>query len=432
MKLQFLSNKKAKQSSNENRVSEEDVTIRVSKEVQIQLDLIHFNKKDLVLVKGLQPLIEENIESIVDQFYKNLEFNSGLKAIINDHSSIERLKVTLKRHIQEMFSGVIDEQFIKQRVTIAITHVRIGLQPKWYMCAFQDLLESIIDIVDEYYEDRDESLAAIKAVSKILNFEQQLVLEAYENETDRIIREDRAKQDRLVAKVSETAEELAAISEETSAATDELKSRSEEVLTYSQETSNHSQEVEMISKEGAVKLQEQSEQVTKIDDNMAKISEEMNVLKTTAEQINEIVGLVQSIAAQTNLLALNAAIESARAGEAGKGFAVVAEEVRKLSDQTKNSVSKVSELIVRTNDQIDVMSNYIVDIDSLVKESTSGLQETSDFFAKIVQSTEQSNVQNSNVEKELKNMALVIEEINNATSQLAMTADELNHITNES
>lgn len=432
MKLQFLSNKKAKQSSNENRISEEDVTIRVSKEVQIQLDLIHFNKKDLVLVKGLQPLIEENIESIVDQFYKNLEFNSGLKAIINDHSSVERLKVTLKRHIKEMFSGVIDEQFIKQRVTIAITHVRIGLQPKWYMCAFQDLLESIIDIVDDYYEDRDESLAAIKAVSKILNFEQQLVLEAYENETDRIIREDRAKQDRLVAKVSETAEELAAISEETSAATDELKSRSEEVLTYSQETSNHSQEVEMISKEGAVKLQEQSEQVNKIDDNMGKISEEMNILKTTAEQINEIVSLVQSIAAQTNLLALNAAIESARAGEAGKGFAVVAEEVRKLSDQTKNSVSKVSELIVRTNDQIDVMSNYITEVDHLVKESKNGLQETSDFFEKIVQSTEQSNVQNSNVEKELKNMALVIEEINNATSQLAMSADQLNSITNES
>ncbi|TWI54061.1 globin-coupled sensor protein [Halalkalibacter nanhaiisediminis] len=432
MKLQFLSNKKAKQSSNENRISEEEVTIRVSKEVQVQLDLIHFNKKDLVLVKGLQPLIEENIESIVDQFYKNLEFNSGLKAIINDHSSVERLKVTLKRHIQEMFNGVIDELFIKQRVTIAITHVRIGLQPKWYMCAFQDLLESIIDIIDEYYEDRDESLAAIKAVSKILNFEQQLVLEAYENETDRIIREDRAKQDRLVAKVSETAEELAAISEETSAATDELKSRSEEVLTYSQETSNHSQEVEMISKEGAVKLQEQSEQVNKIDDNMGKISEEMNILKTTAEQINEIVSLVQSIAAQTNLLALNAAIESARAGEAGKGFAVVAEEVRKLSDQTKNSVSKVSELIVRTNDQIDVMSNYITDVDHLVKESTNGLQETSDFFKKIVQSTEQSNVQNSNVEKELKNMALVIEEINNATSQLAMSADQLNNITNES
>ncbi len=76
-----------------------------------------------------------------------------------------------------------------------------------------------------------------------------------------------------------------------------------------------------------------------------RTNESMAELSRAADQIGEVVDLINAIAQQTNLLALNATIESARAGEAGKGFAVVASEVKSLAQQTAKATDEIRERI---------------------------------------------------------------------------------------
>ncbi|MEJ8546904.1 protoglobin domain-containing protein [Brevibacillus borstelensis] len=406
-----------------------EVIIDSKSELLKQLSLIDLTEDDLAAVKMLQPLVVRNIGDIVNHFYANLEKESSLMTIIEKNSTIERLKGTLTRHITEMFSGKIDRHYIEQRSRIAVMHLKIGLEPKWYMCAFQNLLVSLIDLLQREISDKQECIRAITIVTKILNIEQQIVLEEYENKHEQLRQEAQRKKDELRVVLSNSAHELAAVSQETSASVHQLTEQSREVLRYAENGTSYSSNAQHLSEEGKQKLENQQQQMGLIQQSADQIAAEMRTLEETSEKIRGIVDVVTAIAEQTNLLALNAAIEAARAGEQGRGFAVVAGEVRKLAEQTKQSVSGVADLIEKTNAQTASLSSVVAEVRKLVLSSTTMTSETNRFFDEIRSAVTDSKEQSSRIQRELENFFHVMEEMNHAVSQVAISADQLSEIT---
>jgi heam-based aerotactic trancducer len=410
-------------------LNEVKVNLPLDSEWQKQLNMISLSIDDLAVIRSLKPLITENIDGIVDQFYKNIEFVPGLIEIIQKHSSVNRLKVTLIKHIQEMFDGVIDASYVEQRKVIAHIHFKIGLQPKWYICSFQDMLLSILSIMDQAIENKNDYQIAVKAVTKILNFEQQIVLEAFEFEQIKERARHREQKQQITQSVGNSVDELASISEETSASLQELTSKADEVVAFAKDTAESAEEVSKNSLAGKNKLDEHQQMIHKVKEQSEQISAELINLEQATVKINDVVDIVTAIAEQTNLLSLNAAIEAARAGEAGKGFSVVAHEVRKLADQTKTSVSGVSDLVKNTHKRIAAVSESVASIHHYINDSVSEAIEITDFFNVILSKMEESTDRSGKLENEVEVMAEVIEELSQAVDQIAISADSLSDVT---
>jgi heam-based aerotactic trancducer len=408
------------------------INIQNGSSYHTQLKMITLTIEDLSVMANLKPYIEDRIDIIIDRFYDNLSIEASLLKIINDNSSIERLKKTLRHHIIEMFNGVVDEAYFEKRYRIAHIHVRIGLKTKWYLCAFQDLLLSLIKIIEDHISDREESYLAIKAVTKMLNLEQQIVLEAYDAEAERIRQQGEEEKEKIHNQIREASNLLAAIAEETNSSSQALTSQSQEIINIANKGAELSILAEQKAVSGKEQIYHQTSNMGDIQISVNDISNDISVLLEISNRMQEIVNIVTGIADQTNLLSLNAAIEAARAGEAGKGFAVVAEEVRKLSDETKKSVTSVSTLIQDTHNQTKQLYKSLEQIRRSVNDGNNGMMETQSYFEEILKTMEETKSHNNQINKELESFVSVVYELGNAFKEVASSADSLALLTQES
>lgn len=105
-------------------------------------------------------------------------------------------------------------------------------------------------------------------------------------------------------------------------------------------------------------IQQLTESASTINNNEILLNQKIIDIDNYADQINEITDFIKQIADETKMLGLNAAIEAARAGENGRGFGVVSEQIMKLSDQSKQTVKNISQLIQ------DIKSSVTVTVDN--------------------------------------------------------------------
>jgi len=171
------------------------------------------------------------------------------------------------------------------------------------------------------------------------------------------------------------------------------------------------------------------------------IAELILELSEHSQQIGSTISVVDDIAEQTNMLALNAAVEAARAGEHGKGFAVVAGEIRKLADESKQAITKISSLTnniqCTTNSTVMATEEGSKEIESVVKDInvvSSNSETLLNLIKEILESLEALN-QNAKKQNDIIERLNSIDEENSAIAEnlgqtMAANSDRISKLNN--
>lgn len=401
------------------------VEFQLPSELNTQIEMIQLTENDVKRLYCLKPIIEAHVESLVNGFYDTIMKETSLTEIINKHSSIDKLGKTLYNHIVQIFSGKVNSEYVAQRKKIAHVHVRIGLGTKWYVNAFQQLMNAIIKVFYMEIQNKEELYEAVDSLQKVFSLEQQLVLESYEIKEEEN-REEKEKEKEIIRqKMKETALGLSTIAEETSESLKGLVSQFANIQTLTDDGHQAIMRVESLSEDGKVRMGQEKEAVETIKNQISSLQHEINEMYTLSQKVYSVVEVVSSIANQINLLALNASIESARAGEHGKGFAVVATEVRNLSDLTKESTEDIGRLVKEISSQVQHVKQSVVAFNQGIVKNQEITEETIEFFNQIVDAVKQSKEKTEVVFKEIKNSDIVLNQISEATSEITHTAEML-------
>ncbi len=175
-------------------------------------------------------------------------------------------------------------------------------------------------------------------------------------------------------------------------------------------------------------------QQLKMDDSKAetaKVAEAISGLSGKSIEIGHILEVIKGIADQTNLLALNAAIEAARAGEHGRGFAVVSNEIRKLSEQTANSITQIESIISEVQQGIE---NAAVEMDKerdIAKDQELALSDTVEAFNGIARAVEVISTNMSAIAKSSEQLNANAKQASDAVSDIASISEETAAATQE-
>jgi iron only hydrogenase large subunit-like protein/uncharacterized coiled-coil DUF342 family protein len=173
------------------------------------------------------------------------------------------------------------------------------------------------------------------------------------------------------------------------------------------------------------------ENASRGQESMRETIQSVEGISQSVDGIASAIKIISAIAANTNLLSMNAAIEAAHAGDAGKGFAVVANEIRRLSESTRENSRNISQTLKSIIDGIAITSKRSGETDGRINEMSKEIDDFAQTMNSLITTFSELSAESSEITSALEGLKEQSKEVKIAYDQMRSMIDRLREALNE-
>jgi len=178
-----------------------------------------------------------------------------------------------------------------------------------------------------------------------------------------------------------------------------------------------------ISKQEAIK--ELLQNAAQGKESMKETIESVQGISQSVDGIASAIKIISAIAANTNLLSMNAAIEAAHAGEAGKGFAVVANEIRRLSESTRENSRNIAQTLKSIIEGIAVTSKQSSDTDARITEMSVEISDFAETMTSFINTFNELSSESNEITRVLESLTAQSNDVKNVYDKMLRMTEQL-------
>lgn len=231
---------------------------------------------------------------------------------------------------------------------------------------------------------------------------------------------------------------LAIESEKGSDMTAQIGVQVQSVITSNAEMGQAAGEVEEAGRRGSDYMGTLIQKTGQTEEMTRSMVDKVDKLKESTRSIRKILDVLGNVSKQTNILSLNATIEAARAGAAGKGFMVVADEIRKLADQSKQSIDVVGGIVETIQREIDETVSVLSEAYPIFQEQIDSVREANEIFLAVQQNMnsfisrlDSATESVRQLEEAQASLSLAMTNVSAVAQQASATSEEVASLSNE-